>query len=398
MINVADAIQCMIDSASRLADIETMPISECLGRVLAEDIIAPLDVPPADNSAMDGYAFCYQDAVNNKFTLPLSQCVATGQTPNPLAESTAVRIFTGGELPSGADTVAIQEHCCEQSGLAALDSQVTKGENVRLKGQDICRGDNILSSGRVLRAQELGLIASLGISKIKLFKPLKIGFFTTGNELIQLGDRPQTGKIYDSNKLLISSLIKTMGMIPVDLGSAPDKLNATVELLKKASDKADIIMTSGGVSVGEADYVKSAVEVLGKILFWKVAIKPGKPILFASIKDRPFIGLPGNPASVFVAFHILLAPFLLKSQGCSQIFPYIYKAPALFLRRAENRQVYLRARLLGTGVQLSENQSSAVLSPACWGDAFVVQRPNITINSGDMVDVISFSSFGLRLT
>jgi len=395
MLSVADAIQQLTASASLRVGLEQIAIEHCLGRVLGADIVAPIDVPPADNSAMDGYTFCYQDAVDKKFTLPLSQSIVAGHAPESLLKATVARIFTGGEVPRGADTVAPQEHCYEQSGMVALDKQIAKGDNVRPKGQDIPCGARILSAGRVIRAQELGLLCSLGIQHLSLYERLKVGFFSTGDELIQPGNKLQAGQIYDSNRALISGLITSLGMIPIDLGAVPDNLNSTTELLRQASQQADIILTSGGVSVGDEDYLKQAVQTLGKINFWKVAIKPGKPTVFGEVLGKPYIGLPGNPTSVFVTFIILVRPFLLKSQGCSQLNPRIHKSTALFSRCGERREVYLRARLIDQGVEIYTNQSSGVLSSACWGDALVIQRPNLQINQGDTVDVITFSSLGL---
>jgi len=395
MLSVADAIAQLTTGVSAAVGSEEVAAHQCLGRILSADIMAPLDVPPADNSAMDGYAFCYQDAVAENFTLPLSQRVAAGQAPQSLDNLTAARIFTGGEIPSGADTVAIQENCRERDGRVIIDKQIVAGANVRPKGQDIQCGAKVLSVGTLLRPQELGLLASLGIQSLPLYKQLRVAFFSTGDELVEPGNKLQPGQIYDSNRATLNALISSLGMLAVDLGRVPDNPTATLEVLQQASEQADIILSAGGVSVGEEDYVKQALETLGQIDFWKVAIKPGKPIAFGEVQGKPFIGLPGNPASVFVTFMILVRPFLLRSQGCGKITPALHKAKALFSRSGEKREVYLRGRLVEGAVEIHRNQSSGVLSSACWGDALVIQRPNISINRGDAVDIVPFSELGL---
>jgi len=397
MLSVSDAIKKLTDSSSLLVGSEKLEVTKALGRVLGEDIIAQIDVPPANNSAMDGYAFCYKDAVNENFILPLSQKISAGQHSKPLNKSTAVRIFTGAELPAGADTVALQEYCSEKYGLLVIDKQVMLHNNVRYRGQDLKKGKVVLNQGITLRAQELALLASLGMEKVIVFKKLRVGFFTTGDELIQPGIKRTKGKTYDSNKPLISTLITSMGMVPIDVGVAKDNLNETLEALSKAAEMADVVVSAGGVSVGESDFLKKAVEFLGEIFFWKVAIKPGKPMVFGQINGVPYIGLPGNTASVFVGFLILLRPFLLKSQGCNEIIPVRYKVPALFSRHSEQREVYIRARLEVKGVEVFNNQSSGVLSSACWGNAFAIQPPNVEILYGDMIDVITFNNLSLNL-
>ncbi|MDG1694019.1 MAG: molybdopterin molybdotransferase MoeA [Porticoccaceae bacterium] len=395
MLSVSDALNIMSKSVKILASTETYSLKTSLGKVLAEDIFASLDIPATDNSAVDGYALCYREAKKNKFELPLSQRIVAGQKPNTLTPDTAARIFTGGVLPKGADTVALQEHCYEHAGMISLDKKVIRGKNIRQKGQDIGCGEKILSKGLLLRPQDLGLLASLGIDTVKTYKPLTIGFFTTGDELLQPGDKFKEGKIYDSNKVLLGNLISHLGMISVDLGVAPDNLNKTINLIKNVPDTVDIIISAGGVSVGDCDYVKAAIDYLGEINFWRVSIKPGKPFLFGHAMNRPFMGLPGNTASVFVTFLILVMPFLFWSQGYHSFFHQTFKATSLFSREAGNRQIFHRAKVSKDGVQLHKNQSSGVLSSASWGNVLAIQHPHTTINEGDLVDVIPFNSLTL---
>jgi molybdopterin molybdotransferase len=390
MISVSAAIDQLIATAKTTDARESLPVTQSLGRVLATDITATINVPPADNSAMDGYAFCYADALKNNFQLPLSQRIPAGVAPKALNPATVARIFTGAEIPAGADTVAMQENCVEEDGAVTIGNAVTDGSNIRRQGQDIQSGQTILSAGTKLRAQEMGLLSSIGIKVVEVYKPLKIAIFSTGDELVEPGEALQPGQIYNSNRATLIGLIQSLGMSPIDLGTVPDSLEATEVVLQKAAVEGDIILSAGGVSVGDEDYVKSAVVKQGSIDFWKVAIKPGKPLAFGQIDSTPFIGLPGNPASVFVTFMILARPFLLASQGLNRVLPQPLKAIAQFAKPGEKRQVYLRAKLTEAGVEIHPNQSSGVLSSACWGEVFVVQQSGQSIQVGDLVDVLPY--------
>ena len=397
MLTVFEAIQKLIAQAQPLANdrrragLQSVPVTEALGRVIAVDIASTIDVPPAANSAMDGYAFCAADAAANNFKLPVSQRIPAGSVAMPLVPGTAARIFTGGEIPLGADTVAMQENCEEADESVSVDAKVASGTNVRPQGQDIQAGEVILKLGTRLRAQELGLLSSVGLAKVDVFKPLKVAIFSTGDELVEPGVPLQSGQIYNSNRATLIGLIESLGMTAVDLGVVPDRREATEHVLKKAAMRGDVIISAGGVSVGDEDYVKTAVEKVGAMAFWKVAIKPGKPLAFGHVAGTPFIGLPGNPASVFVTFMILARPFLLACQ-CSPVnAPKPLKAVAQFAKAGEKREVYLRGRLTEQGVEISTNQSSGLLSSACWGDVFVVQQSGESIAEGDLVDVLPYA-------
>ena len=389
MIDVSAAIGKLLAAVRPVDTAETVEVAGALGRVLAADIVSTVDVPPVDNSAMDGYAYCFADAEKNCFQLPLSQRIPAGTAPQPLAPSTAARIFTGGEIPPGADSVAMQENCTEQDAVVTINNP-SAGANIRPKGQDIQSGQTLLAAGTRLRAQEMGLLSSIGVKTVEVFKPLRVAIFSTGDELVEPGEPLQPGQIYNSNRATLTGLIQSLGMTPLDLGTVPDNLAATVKVLQKAADEADIVLSAGGVSVGDEDYVKNALQQLGSIDFCKVAIKPGKPLAFGQIAETPFIGLPGNPASVFVTFLILARPILLASQGLKKPLTQFLKATALFEKAGEKREVYLRARMTGNGVEIYPNQSSGVLSSACWGELFVRQPAGQTIAVGDLVDVLPY--------
>jgi molybdopterin molybdotransferase len=391
MLTVTEAISQLTSAAVLPTERESLLVTDSLGRILAEDIISTISVPPADNSAMDGYAFCYADAVSHDFKLSLSSRVPAGVAPAPLGKNTVARIFTGAEIPVNADTVAVQENCVDHGGWVTIDSGVVAGGNVRSQGQDILEGCCILTAGSKVRAQEMGLLAAIGVKTVSVYRRLKIAIFSTGDELVDPGLPLAPGQIYNSNRATLIGLIQTLGLTPIDLGTVGDSPEATATILKDAAVAGDIIISAGGMSVGDEDYVKDAVASAGAVAFWTVAIKPGRPIAFGHVAGTPFIGLPGNPASVFATFMVLARPFLLASQGSLDTEPKIVKARAQFDKAGEHREVYLRARLTDAGVEIFPNQSSGVLSSACWGEVFVRQQSGESIEIGDMIDVLPYA-------
>lgn len=395
---VEQALETLLSSAKAITETEVIPVAQALGRVLAEDQESTVDVPPADNSAMDGFAFNSTDLIAAPQTiLPISQRIPAGVAPAPLQPGTAVRIFTGAEVPAGADTVVMQENCQWQDEQVTLPASSNSGDNIRPQGQDIQSGSVIMSCGHRIKPQDMGLLASVGIAEIPVYRKLKIAILSTGDELVEPGTELQPGQIYNSNRYTLAGQMDALGFETIDLGIVPDNMEATEKSLRKAAKESDCIVTSGGVSVGEEDHVKACVEQLGSIDLWKLAIKPGKPLAFGNVFGTPFLGLPGNPAAVFVTGAIVARPYLLKTQGANELLPTPIKATANFDRpKPAKRQEYLRAKLVinengEACAELAGNQSSGVLSTASVGNGFAVHPLGGTINVGEPVQFLLFS-------
>jgi molybdopterin molybdotransferase len=391
MLKVDEAIAGLLESSTRLVEREDVELLAGLGRTLAEEIIAPIDVPPADNSAMDGYAIRHADWRGAEVEIPLSQRITAGLPPDPLRPETVARIFTGAEVPQGADTVIMQEHCeASDSGVRILKLPA-EGANIRLQGQDIEAGRKILSKGSRLRGQDLGLIASQGIATIPVFRPLKVSVMSTGDELIEPGKQVRPGQIYNSNRYTMHGLLSAWGFEVEDLGVARDDPDAISVMMLDAARESDVIVSSGGVSVGEEDHVKDVVESLGGIDLWKIAMKPGKPFAFGNVRGTPFLGLPGNPVSVFVTLLIIGRPYLFACQGNTVTRPNPVPQTALFEKKGGTREDYLRVRSSDAGVEMFSSQSSGVLFSTSWGDGLVRQREGVDIRKGDTVDFFPYA-------
>ena len=395
LLPVAEALVRVLAAARPISEAMELSLLDALGHVLAEEVISSIDVPPADNSAMDGYALRASEAGQ---PLTVNQRIPAGVVGTALAEGTAARIFTGAAIPAGADTVVMQEICTELAGVVTVSGPVSAGQNVRPRGQDIVAGEVVLAKGRVLRPQDLGLLASIGCARVKVYRPLRVAVLSTGDELIDPGSgKLPEGAIYNSNRYTLAGLLRTINMEFVDCGIVADNPEATARALLDAAERADCVITTGGVSVGEEDHVKNQVERLGRLDLWKLAIKPGKPLAFGSIGDTPFIGLPGNPTSVFVTFCLIARPFLLQMQGVSEPeLPRLHARAAFTVAKPGTRQEYLRVALENTehGLQVTKysNQSSGVLSSVSHSNALAVIPAGSTLEQGDAVEVILLDS------
>ena len=381
-----------------LADVEPLPaehrpgiLTEALGRVLAEDLFAPLAVPGDDNSAMDGYAVNSADGTG---PLLVTQRITAGSCGSALSSGTAARIFTGAPIPAGADAVVMQENCVLEDQFVRLTKAVGCGENIRRRGQDIAQGELLFSAGRRLQAQDLGVVASLGFAAVPLRRRLKVAILSTGDELVEPGEGPlRVGQIYNSNRYTLRGLLERLGIEVVDLGMVKDTAQATAQALQRAAEMADCVISSGGVSVGEADHVTAQVQKLGELRLWKLRIKPGKPLAFGQVGATPFFGLPGNPAAVFVTFCLVVRPWLLRRMGVTDETLLRLPASADFqIKRAGTREEYLRVRAVVENGQLlatpHHNQSSGVLSSVSRSNALAIVPPGRTIERGDRVEIL----------
>lgn len=392
MLSFEEARAALLAAALPEGRIERVDTLQAVGRVLAENVLAGLNVPPADNSAMDGYAVRVADVASAP--LPVSQRIPAGTVPQPLQPGTVARIFTGAQIPQGADAVVMQERCELDGEKVRITQQAAVGENIRRVGEDVREGATVLAAGSVLRAQELGLAASLGVAQLPVFARLRVAVFFTGDELRMPGEPLAQGQIYNSNRFVLHGLLREMGCEIIDLGIVRDDLLATREALRQAAANADVILTCGGVSVGEEDHVKAAVEAEGALQSWRVAIKPGKPLAFGRVGQTPFVGLPGNPVSSFVTFQILVRPYLRCMQGGADSMSTALPMRADFAwNKAIPVHEFLRVRRNAVGgLDLFPNQGSGVLTSCTWADGLVENAPETQISNGDMVRYLPFSA------
>ena len=398
MLSVDEALAFLLAGASPVAETETISTRAASGRVLAQAQHSTLSVPSLDNTSMDGYAVYSADCTSGAARLPVSQRIPAGSMPQPLARGTAARIFTGAPIPPGADAVVMQEQCAQDGDAVIVKHRPQAGEWVRRVGEDIRAGSEILAAGMKLRPQDTGLAASVGIAALPLYRRLKVAVFFTGDELVMPGEPLPPGRIYNSNRFTLNGLLQMLDCEVSDYGIVPDRLEATRAVLRQAAGGNDLIVTSGGVSVGEEDHIKPAVEAEGKLSMWKIAVKPGKPLAFGEVnagagRRAHFIGLPGNPVSSFVTFLIFVRPFILRCQGVARVEPLSFLLRADFdWAKPDVRREFLRVKLnLAGGLDLFPNQSSAVLTSAVWGDGFIDNPAKHAIRRGDMVKFLPFS-------
>ena len=402
MLSVREALDFLLEAARPVEQVETVATLEANGRVLAADQLATIDVPSADNTQMDGYAVRAADCASGSATLKVSQRIPAGSVGHELEPGTAARIFTGALIPPGADAVVMQEQAEAVGDSVTIHHAPRAGEWIRRKGEDISAGAVILPAGSRLRSQALGLAASSGLASLPVRRRLRVAVFFTGDELTMPGDVPpeglKPGAIYNSNRFTLRGLLENFGCEISDFGIVPDSLEATRATLREAARENDLIITSGGVSVGEEDHIKPAVEAEGRLSMWQIAVKPGKPLAFGEVRRDDgaafFLGLPGNPVSSFVTFLLFVRPFLLRLQGVTgQVEPKGYTVRADFdLPKGDRRNEFLRARLNAAGgLDLFPNQSSGVLTSTVWGDGLVDNPAGNRIAAGDLVRFIPFA-------
>ena len=393
LLSVDEALNVLLAGARPVADIETIPTLQATGRVLAQAQTSSMDVPPMDNAAMDGYAVRLADLTHADTRLRVAQRIAAGAVGTPLAHGTAARIFTGAPIPVGADAVVMQEFCATEGDHVLVRKHPQPEEWIRRRGADIQTGSVVLQSGLRLRAQDTGLAASVGIANLPVHRRVRVALFFTGDELVMPGEPLPPGRIYNSNRFTLNGLARSFGCDVTDYGIVPDRLDATREVLRRAAADNDLIVTSGGVSVGEEDHIKPAVEAEGSLLMWKIAMKPGRPLAFGRVGHAAFIGLPGNPVSSFVTFLIFVRPFLLRTQGVQRVAPQALDARADFdWLRPDTRREFLRARWNEQGgLDLYPTQDSAVLTSTAWADGFVDNPASQVVRAGDRVRFLPFS-------
>ena len=410
-----DALADLLARVTPLTATETLATVQADGRVLAADLVSALHVPPQDNSSMDGYAVRVADITGKGAVLPISQRIPAGHAAQPLQPGTCARVFTGAPVPAGADAIVMQEDTREVGGdfhAVHIDAVPAPGQWIRRAGEDVTRGAVVLPRGTLLTAASLGLAAGIGAAQLTVTVRPRVALFSTGDELVMPGEVPpermKPGAIYNSNRFFLRVLLERLGCEVSDLGIVPDRRDATLAALRTAADHHDLILTSGGVSVGEEDHVKPAVQQLGRLDLWQIAMKPGKPFAYGTVRRDAgagaemaghchFIGLPGNPVSSYVTFLLLVRPFLRKLQGAAGS---VYRPPFKPLRlradfdlpRADKRREFLRVRRNAEGgLDLFPNQSSGVLTSTVWGDGLVDNPAGSTIAHGDPVAYLSFA-------
>lgn len=405
MLTAQQALEHLLSHAQPVTETQEVKTQEALGRVLADNVSSLVDVPPLDNTSMDGYAVRTADTQSSGSLLRVAQRIPAGSVGTQLEPGTAARIFTGAPVPPGADAVVMQEDCVVAEGSndqVQINIVPNLGQWIRRRGEDLTVGKTALSAGTYLRPQELGVAASAGLTHLLVKRRVKVAAFFTGDELALPGEPLKPGGIYNSNRDTLLACLKSLGCDATDLGIVPDRLEATRQALRNASQDHDLIITSGGVSVGEEDHIKPAVTAEGRLDLWQIAIKPGKPLAFGAVRksnqsadgEAWFIGLPGNPVSSFVTFLLFVRPFILKLQGREAKTPQSYFMRADFdWPKADRRNEFLRVKVNAHGgLDLFPNQSSGVLTSASWGDGLVDCPPGQPFKKGDLVKYIPFDA------
>ncbi len=392
MLSVEQALEKLLAAAQLVSEVESIDTMVASGRVLATPVVSSIDVPPLDNSQMDGYAVRTIDVPAVPTTLRISQRIAAGQVGVALEAGTAARIFTGAPIPPGADAVLMQEKCEATDGKVQLNEQPVRGESIRKVGIDIARGDTVLQPGVRLHPQDCALAASIGAARLTVYRRLRVATFFTGDELVMPGEPLPPGRIYNSNRFMLRGLLEALGCEVNDLGIVPDNLQKTRAALTGAAERADLIVSSGGVSVGEEDHVKPAVQAEGTLDLWQIAMKPGKPLAFGRVRDVPFIGLPGNPVSSFVTFVLFARPFIMQRQGRVEPLRALAVRADFDWPISSRRREFMRARRnQHDGLDIFPNQNSSVLTSVAWADGLIDNPAEHVIHAGDVVRFLPLS-------
>ncbi len=403
LLTAAQALDLLDQRMAPATASETLTLRQARGRVLAADVVSDHDVPPHDNSAVDGYAFAFADLEpEGDSRLRLAGRAAAGQLPEGAGGGgRALRIFTGAMMAPGCDSVAKQEDCRVEGQTVIVPAGLARGANRRLAGENIRRGDRILSAGQRLRPQDIGLAASVGRAELEVYRPLRVAIFSTGDEIREPGDELGPAGIFDANRYLLMGLLDGLGVTLSDLGILPDRLDEVRQNLAAAARDHDLLITSGGVSVGDEDHVRLAVEELGRLLFWKLAIKPGRPLALGQVGPVPFVGLPGNPVAAMVTFLRFARPLILRLGGCNDITPALFRVTADFdYKKKPERREYVRARLarLADGSLVArpfEPSGSGILRSMVEADGLVELPEEMSeLRAGSVVDFLPFNEVG----
>jgi len=395
LLSIEEALDIALNAITSIDETIEMPIQKTLSYVLADDVISQINVPSFDNSAVDGFALRIEDYKDTR-KFRISQRITAGSNPEEIEEKTAVKIFTGAPIPKGVDTVVMLEDCSEEDGYVTLPETVKINMNIRPMGQDVKKGETVLTKGTKIKPQEMGLIASVGIKKLKVYRPLRVAIVSTGSELIEPGEEFSYGKIYNSNRFLLKGLLQSLNCEIIDMGIAYDDYTSTREIMLKALNRSDIVITTGGVSVSDEDHIKNIIADVGEKLIWKIAIKPGKPFTFGVMEGKPVIGLPGNPSAVLVTFLIMARAILKKLQGLNDLSYISYKIPIDFsVKKSNTRRSFIHCQVQnseeGPVLKKFSNQSSGMLSSASWAHGLALIAENSQPQRGEIVNYIPFS-------
>jgi molybdopterin molybdotransferase len=402
LLTVAEAQARILEGITPVTETETLPVREALGRVLAQEIVSPIDVPSHTNSAMDGYAVRAADMPETgvrEFPVPGTSWAGRPWL-EPIEPGQAVQIMTGGMMPEGADTVVMQEQVERDGDTVRIGSGHRAGQNVRAAGEDLATGQPVFSAGRQLTAADIGVLASLGLAEVSVYRCLRVAFFSTGDELRGVGEPLGPGEIYDSNRYTLHGMLQKLGVDIIDLGVVRDRRELIEQAFREAAASADAIITSGGVSVGEADFVKETLEKLGSMSFWKIAMKPGRPVTFGHIDDAVFFGLPGNPVSVMVTFFVFVRQALRKMTGATAAGDVLtlHARTTSPLRKRPGRYEFQRGVLEQAGpgeftVRSAGAQGSGILRSMSEANCFIMLEPDRTgVDTGEVVEVQPFQN------